>query len=105
MADRCLPAGCQAGTRSGSVKRIIDIGCGRAGKLAAFAGEFEIIGYDYGDNIAYCQQTYPNGQWHVADLETQIVDAYFTGSVVICADVIEHLVKPDALIETLRNAV
>jgi glycosyltransferase involved in cell wall biosynthesis len=90
--------------RAAGIKRIIDIGCGRAGKLSAFAGAFEIIGYDYGDNIAYCQQTYPNGQWHVADLETEIVTADFRDSVVICADVIEHLVKPDTLLETLRSA-
>lgn len=90
--------------REANVKRLVDIGCGQGGKLAAVAGEFEIVGYDYGDNIAHCQKMYPNGQWHVADLETQVIADDFHGSIVICADVIEHLIKPDALLETLRNA-
>jgi len=90
--------------RKAHVKRIIDIGCGRAGKLKAFVDEFETIGYDYGANIDHCKQTYPAGQWHVADLETEVIAADFSGSVVICADVIEHLINPDALIKSLRNA-
>lgn len=91
--------------RTVKAKTLVDLGCGRAGKLATYASEFEIIGYDYGANITHCQQVYPNGQWHTADLEESVIAADFHGSVVICADVIEHLVTPDALIETLRNAV
>lgn len=87
-----------------NVKRLVDIGCGQGGKLASYAGEFEIVGYDYGDNIAKCQQAYPEGQWHTADLESESITTGFQDSVVICADVIEHLIKPDMLLETLRNA-
>lgn len=90
--------------RKASAKTLVDIGCGRAGKLITYAKEFEIIGYDYGANITHCQQTYPNGHWHTADLEEAVIADDFSGSVVICADVIEHLVTPDALIKTLRNA-
>lgn len=86
-------------------KRLIDIGCGRGKKLISYAQDFEdIVGYDYGENIDYCKLNYPNGKWHSVDLETQIIGGNFHDSVVICADVIEHLITPGALIETLRNA-
>ena len=90
--------------REAKIKRLVDIGCGQGGKLASFAGEFETIGYDYGDNIAHCQKVYPAGEWHVVDLEAEAISADFHNSIVICADVIEHLIKPDMLMETLRNA-
>lgn len=92
--------------RQAGIQRIVDIGCGRAGKLAALAGEFEIVGIDYGANIEYCKATYPAGKWITSDFEASTLPSeLFHGAVVICADVIEHLKSPDALIETLRNAV
>lgn len=87
------------------VKRIVDIGCGRAGKLMQYANEFKTIGIDYGDNIHANSQKHLNHSWYEFDLNEQVVtSAHFIGSVVICADVIEHIPYPDALIETLRNA-
>lgn len=90
--------------RSG-VHRIVDIGCGRATKLVPLAQRFDIVGIDYGDNIHYCEQTYPVGTWYIHDLEREIVTAeIFRDSIVICADVIEHLIDPAALMQTLKNA-
>lgn len=90
--------------RQVGAKRLVDIGCGRGGKLASYAREFDITGLDYGANIAACQQ-YPQGHWLDVDLDRMSVEAsVFAGAVVICADVIEHLAAPDALIQTLQNA-
>lgn len=83
--------------------QLIDIGCGRGQNLVPYANEFAIIGVDYGDNIDYCQQ-YPFGQWMACDLENQtpnIKPEVLRQSVVICSDVIEHLVYPDHLAQTL----
>lgn len=91
--------------RSG-VQRIVDIGCGRATKLFLYAGEFDVVGIDYGANIQQLKETAPQHEWHEINLETEIVPAeIFQDSVVICADVIEHLIAPDNLIQNLRNAV
>lgn len=91
--------------RRAGVKRIIDIGCGRASKLATLSNEFSTVGIDYGANIDFCKANYA-GEWITADLEVERVKpAVFKNAVVICADVIEHLVDPSALIETLKNAV
>lgn len=91
--------------RKVGAKRLVDIGCGRGGKLVPYRHDFQIVGIDYGSNIEACVQEYPSGHWIATDLNAEVVDAAtFQDAVVICADVIEHLPTPDALIETLRNA-
>lgn len=91
--------------RKAGVNRLWDIGCGRATKLITYANEFEIIGVDYRDNIEFCKQNYNVGTWNVANLEIDVApNQLFENSVVICADVIEHLINPSALIQTLKNA-
>lgn len=92
--------------RHTGVERLVDIGCGRGGKLLPHASEFKIAGYDYGDNIDYCRQIAPAGNWYSINLNDEVLaPELFKDSVVICADVIEHLVSPDAFISTLKNAV
>ncbi|MDQ7033860.1 MAG: hypothetical protein Q9P01_03195 [Anaerolineae bacterium] len=85
---------------------IIDVGCGNGEKLRVFQGEFEFFGLDYGANLAYCRETHSFGTWIEVNLEDS--DAYpqfstdvLSKSVIICADVIEHLVDPTYLLETL----
>ncbi len=89
--------------------RIIDVGCGRAQKLAALYPEFSITGVDYGDNIRFCRQQHRFGQWIEADLEQPFTvkapPARLRRSVVVCSDVIEHLIDPTALLRTLRDLV
>lgn len=87
------------------IKRLVDLGCGRGGKLAPYADRFEIAGIDYGANIDECQRVYPDGQWASFDLNNQVIAApAFRDSVVICADVIEHLPTPEHLLQTLHEA-
>lgn len=91
--------------RKAGVHRIIDIGCGRASKLVKLDIEFDIVGIDYGPNIEYCKRQYLKSEWIEANLEVErIRPAVFKNAVVVCADVIEHLIDPSALLETLRNA-
>ncbi len=85
---------------------LIDIGCGRGHKLIPLKDEFRIIGVDTGDNIAHCRIMHSFGTWIDSDLEgaSPIRDIDFDQigrAVVICADVIEHLVNPEALALTL----
>ena len=92
--------------RRAGVSHIVDIGCGTGGKLIPLASEFKIIGYDYGGNIDICSKAYKDATWIINDFETEIPDRFmFAGSVTICADIIEHLINPDALIKTLKGAV
>lgn len=80
---------------------IIDLGCGHAGKLVALHEQrphLRLVGVDFGANIDWCRHHLPVGQWIDADLEaatTLPVDAEVIGrSVVVCSDVLEHLVDP-----------
>lgn len=85
---------------------IIDIGCGSARKLMALQG-FRKIGVDFGPNLRYCTRSYPTETWIEADLasarDLAIVDDVVARSVIICADVIEHLVDPTRLLTLLAD--
>jgi hypothetical protein len=87
-------------------RHIIDIGCGLAHKLVELHPRFEVIGVDFGDNLRGCRERYPFGRWIEWDLERdgllEIDPAIVAGSIVICSDVIEHLVDPSGLLSNLR---
>lgn len=91
----------------GNCETLLDIGCGNASKLVALYPRFNIIGVDYGSNLEYCRSTYPQGEWIEANLETietlPIDEARLRGAVVICSDVIEHLIDPMPLLRSIRG--
>lgn len=88
---------------------IIDIGCGRADKLVELHPKYQLIGIDLPEHIEYCKRQYPFGDWlawnvdepGIFPVESQVVE----NSVIICADVIEHLLRPENLIDTLKQAL
>lgn len=88
-----------------SCKSIIDLGCGTANKLVKLYPKFKIIGLDYGENLEYCKQNYPFGQWIEHDLDRPVpIPVHLTdlkSSIIICSDVIEHLKNPSALLNNL----
>jgi SAM-dependent methyltransferase len=82
--------------------RIVDIGCGYARKLLGLHPEFEIVGIDFGENIDHCRG-YGFGTWLEWDIEREpMPQLEADGSVIICADVIEHLVDPLKLLHHLK---
>lgn len=95
-------------------RTIIDIGCGGAKKLGLLAGRFSVVGIDYGGNIEYCRATYPFGRWLTVDFDGEEAPALaealrslgpetLADAVVVCSDVIEHLVRPDGLLKVLAD--
>lgn len=92
---------------AGGCKTVIDIGCGNASKLVALHPRFEIVGVDFGSNLDYCRSRYPEGNWVEANLETveklPIEESVLRGGIVVCSDVIEHLVDPMPLLRTIRE--
>jgi SAM-dependent methyltransferase len=89
--------------------RIIDVGCGSAAKLAALHPRFELIGIDYGANIEMCRRTHAFGTWIEHDLESgaslPVAPELLRGSVIVCADVVEHFREPEKLLLALREAL
>lgn len=88
---------------------VVDVGCGSGRKLAALHPRFDIVGIDFGPNLEQCRAHFPYGSWIDHDLETDgplPVDAErLRDSVVVCADTIEHLVRPERLLAALRGAL
>ena len=93
-------------TRLGAT-RIIDLGAGAGGKLAALAPDFEILGIDYGPNVEIARRAFPAATWREHDLDAAgglpLTPEQLRGSVVVCANVIEHLLSPELLLENLRD--
>jgi SAM-dependent methyltransferase len=100
------PEAATVARRLGS-RRLIDIGCGTAGKLVALHPEFEIVGIDFGSNIAACRDRYSFGTWIERDLDSSEDFGYddVAGAVLICGDVIEHLVHPERLLRMMRSTL
>lgn len=89
------------------IQHLIDLGCGRGEKLIQYADSFTVTGIDIGANIDYAHEylTTPRSLWATWDLNSDIIyPSTFNNTVVICADVIEHLPDPTALLQTLSNA-
>ncbi|OAB46709.1 methyltransferase domain-containing protein [Paenibacillus glacialis] len=90
-----------------SCNSMIDIGCGTATKLVQWHPQFQIIGVDYGSNLDYCKHEYPFGQWIEQDLEQpsliQLERSVLQSSVIVCADVIEHLKDPSSLLVNISQ--
>jgi SAM-dependent methyltransferase len=88
-------------------RRVIDVGCGTAEKLAALNPEFELVGIDFGPNIEVCRERYEFGTWLEADLDRadSLPWSHVADSVLVCADVLEHLVHPEKLLRSLSSAV
>lgn len=86
---------------------IIDIGCGNAQKLVTMYPKFNVIGIDFGNNLAKCNQDYKFGTWIEYDFDKgnviNIQDNILKKSIIICSDIIEHLVEPSHLLDNLKN--
>jgi hypothetical protein len=87
--------------------RLIDLGAGSGGKLVALHPRFEILGLDYGPNVELCRRRLPDAIWLEHDLDRAgslpLTSVQLSGSVVICAHVIEQLAHPELLLDNLRK--
>ncbi|WP_031230265.1 class I SAM-dependent methyltransferase [Streptomyces niveus] len=100
-AARAEQLGCDA---------LIDIGCGRAGKLAALTSvhpAWSFVGVDFGENLHWCRANHRFGEWIEADLETTrdlpLASAVVKRSLVVCSDVVEHVLDPRPLLALVRG--
>lgn len=86
------------------VEYIIDIGVGSGKKLQKFTDYFKIIGVDFGTNIKLFRENLPHQKIIKSNLEKglpNIEKRVLEKSIIICADVVEHLKNPHRLLEQL----
>lgn len=86
-------------------RTVVDIGCGSGEKLAQIAegDAFDVIGVDYGPNLDIAR----GRRLHVLEVDLERVKPEDVPvrprDTIICADVIEHLVRPEQLVSALRS--
>ena len=82
------------------LESVLDVGCGSAYKLVTYLGEYERTGLELPDTVHVLRERYPDRDWGLSDFA---VRHGLSADVVICADVIEHLVDPDELMLFLQG--
>ena len=81
-------------------KKIVDIGCGSGFKLIKYLGEFDTVGYELPCNLDRLRDRYPERTWKTSNFKSSEV---VVADMIICSDVIEHLVNPNELLEFLKK--
>jgi SAM-dependent methyltransferase len=90
------------------IRSIMDVGCGTGMKLGYVhekVPDVRIIGIDQQSAIEFCRTEHAFGEWYVDDFENPSADLDVRADLVVCADVIEHLLDPDRLLEYLKGKV
>jgi len=85
--------------------RILDIGCGSAYKLKTYFEGFKTFGVDMPQTVKWLREKYPTDNWLSLDLNQENLPSELIQEfdLVICSDVIEHLIDPDKLIKILQQ--
>ena len=75
-------------------KDVLDVGCGSGFKLMKYLGNFNTIGTELKVNLNFLKNKFPKNKWIESNFETS---PSICSDLIICADVIEHLINPDEL--------
>lgn len=92
--------------RERGLKRVLDVGCGPATKLMRhLAPHAEVThGIDQPSAVELCRQRYPGrAEFFATDLEQPDLDLPHAYDLIVCADVIEHLLAPEHLLRFIRD--
>lgn len=87
------------------LKFVVDVGCGPGVKLRSLIKPCaqRAVGIDQAAAIDYCKQVDPQGEYVVDDFSCPRLQLDFVPDLVICCDVIEHLLYPDILLDYIRR--
>jgi len=86
--------------KDNNLKNVLDIGCGSGFKLIKYFNDYDFIGIDVSETVDALKLKYPNKKWEISDFN-KIYNQKF--DLVICSDVIEHLLNPNELITFISN--
>ena len=84
---------------------VVDVGCGVGRKLERFIAPLgvRIYGIDSVESIAQCRNSFGFGEWIADDIESPTCQPMQAADVIICSDVVEHLIDPDRLFDYFRR--
>jgi SAM-dependent methyltransferase len=86
--------------RSEGLRTVYDVGCGSGYKLVHYLGDYETTGFDIEPTVAFLKKEYPDCTWHSVSFDDR---SLAPADLVVCADVIEHVADPDALLDFLDH--
>lgn len=75
---------------------ILDIGCGSGRKLMKYFSQYETHGIDIEPCYERLKRLYPERNWYVCNYN---IPFNKNVDVIICADVIEHIIEPDEVMK------
>ena len=94
----------RAVAEANGVKRVLDVGCGPATKLMeCLAPVCEVVGVDQPGAIALCRERYRSGDFVAINLENDTDRIEGSFGLIVCSDVVEHMVDPDRLLDFIRR--
>ena len=81
-------------------KTILDIGCGSAFKLIKYFRDKKFVGLDLEPNLSFIKDKYPLYDFRKSDFDVPPTESF---DLIICSDVIEHLLEPDDLLKFINQ--
>jgi hypothetical protein len=95
---------CAKFMQENKLKNIVDVGCGSGYKLIKYLGEFNTIGVETEPCFSLLKSIYPDREWLISGEKERSFNNYnslYNNDVVMCSDVIEHIIDPDILLDYL----
>ena len=80
------------------VRSVYDVGCGSGYKLVNYLGQYDTLGFDVPETVEFLRRTHPDRKWTHVPFSDR---AHPAADLVICSDVIEHVVNPNELMDFL----
>lgn len=84
-------------------KSVLDFGCGSGYKLIKYFSNVFTIGIDLPRTVEYLRRVYPLRAWYYQDCAGLLAVYGDVIDLVICCDVIEHLINPNILMLWLQS--
>lgn len=81
-------------------KTVLDIGCGSAYKLIKYFRDKKFVGLDLEPNLSFIKDKYPLYDFRKSDFNSPPEEPF---DLIICSDVVEHVLDPDELLAFIEN--
>ena len=87
-----------------NLNTVVDVGCGSGYKLIKYFDQYNTIGTETEPCISFLKQKYPNKVWiNSGEPEKSFSDYKQNCDLLICSDVVEHIIDPQILMDYLNS--